>query len=62
MTSLVDADIVKAGNELALKITEQIGHRLSIMTIIIFLMVGLMVLLFVNEEAGKKAARENGAD
>ena len=38
-------------------ISEQIGHRLALITVIFFLLVGLMPLLFVNEEEGRRAAK-----
>jgi UMF1 family MFS transporter len=62
MSMLVDSGLVAAGNELAITVTEQIGHRFAIITIIFFLLAGLMVLLFVNEEAGKIAAKEHAAE
>jgi MFS transporter, UMF1 family len=60
MTTLVNAGLVEAGSELGVLVTEQIGHRLAIITIVVFLVVGLMLLLFVNEEAGKLAAKNGG--
>jgi UMF1 family MFS transporter len=56
MNSLVRAHLVVPDNLAAIDITEKIGHRFAIVTIVIFLLVGLMLLLFVNEEVGKKAA------
>lgn len=58
MNSLVNADLVAAGNSIAVAVTEQIGHRFAIVTIVIFLLVGLMLLLFVNEALGRQAAIE----
>ncbi len=55
MTTLVNAGIVVAGNQLAIDVTEKIGHRFAMVSIIVFLVVGLMLLLFVNEENGRKA-------
>lgn len=55
--SLVRAGIVVAENQAAKDVAEQIGHRFAIVTIVFFLFIGLMVLLFVNEEDGRKAAR-----
>lgn len=57
MNTLVNANIVAAGNQAAIDITEQIGHRFALVTIVFFLLAGLMVLLFVDEEQGRKAAR-----
>jgi len=56
MTTLVNNGLVTAGSELAIKVTEQVGHRIAIISIVIFLLVGLMLLLFVNEKEGKLAA------
>lgn len=58
MKTLVDSNLVTAGNSTAISITEQIGHRFAIVSIVIFLLVGLMLLLFVNEELGRQAAIE----
>ena len=57
MSTLVKGEVTMAGNESALIISEQIGHRLALITVIFFLLVGLMPLLFVNEEEGRKAAK-----
>ena len=57
MTTLVRGGVTELGNESALIISEQIGHRLALITIIFFLLVGLMPLLFVNEEEGRRAAK-----
>jgi len=57
MTALVKGGVTAAGNENALVISEQIGHRLALITIIFFLLVGLMPLLFVDEEKGRQAAK-----
>ena len=56
LKTLADANLVIAENPLAIEITEQIGHRFAIITIIIFLVVGLMLLLFVSEDEGRRAA------
>jgi UMF1 family MFS transporter len=63
MNTLVNANIVASNNESALVVTEQIGHRFAIITIVIFLLVGLMMLVYVNEEEGRAAAlaAENGS-
>ena len=60
MSALVKAEVVTAGDANALVISEQIGHRFAIVTLIFFLLVGLMPLLFVNEEEGRKAAKAAG--
>ncbi len=57
MNTLVKAELVTAGDTNALVISEQIGHRFAIITLVFFLLVGLMPLLFVNEEEGRKAAK-----
>ncbi len=57
MSSLVKGGVTDLGNPNALLISEQIGHRLALITIIFFLLVGLMPLLFVNEEEGRRAAK-----
>lgn len=62
MTTLVDAGLVASGSEQALTTTEQIGHRFAIISIIIFLLVGLMLLLFVNEKKGKLDAEKAEAE
>lgn len=56
MNTLVNANLVTAGNMTAIDVTEQIGHRFAIVTIVVFLLVGLMLLLFVNEAIGRQAA------
>ena len=57
MSSLVKADLVTTGNASALVVSEQIGHRFALITLVLFLLVGLMPLLFVNEAEGRKAAK-----
>ncbi|MCD6577014.1 MAG: MFS transporter, partial [Anaerolineaceae bacterium] len=44
MSALVKAEVVTAGDANALVISEQIGHRFAIVTLIFFLLVGLMPL------------------
>jgi MFS transporter, UMF1 family len=61
MKSLIKAGVTVAGDTNALIISEQIGHRLALITIVFFLLVGLMPLLFVNEEEGRKAAKAASA-
>jgi len=57
MNTLVAAGLVMAGDDLAIQVTEQIGHRFALITIVLFLMVGLMLLLFVDEKKGRIAAQ-----
>ena len=57
MNSLVKANVASVGDTNALVISEQIGHRIALITIIFFLLVGLMPLLFVNEEEGRRQAK-----
>jgi UMF1 family MFS transporter len=59
MNTLVEAGVVTAGSLTAIDITEQIGHRFAIVTIVLFLMVGLMLLLFVSEEKGREEAKRS---
>ena len=59
MNTLVAAGLVMAGDELAITVTEQIGHRFALVTIVLFLVVGLMLLLVVDEKKGRIAA-QNG--
>ncbi|MBN2501069.1 MAG: MFS transporter [Anaerolineales bacterium] len=56
LNTLAQAELVAADNEVAIMVTEQVGHRIAIVSIVIFLLVGLMLLLFVNEQEGRKAA------
>ena len=58
MNSLVKAEVTAAGNPNALIVSEQIGHRLALITVVFFLLVGLMPLLWVNEEEGRRAAKD----
>ena len=60
MNSLVKSGVAGVGDANALVISEQIGHRIALITIIFFLLVGLMPLLFVNEEEGRRAAKAAG--
>ncbi len=57
LSSFTKANLVLAGNELANTVAEQIGTRLALVTILFFLIIGLMPLLFVNELEGRKAAK-----
>ena len=62
MSSLVKANIATTGDAGALLISEQIGHRIALITLIFFLLVGLMPLLWVNEEEGRRAAKAVSAE
>ena len=62
LKTLTNANLVTATNETAQTVAEQIGHRFALVTIIFFLLVGLMPLLFVNEEEGRKAAKNSKAE
>jgi len=57
MSALVKGGVSAVGQENALIISEQIGHRFALVTLIFFLLVGLMPLLFVDEKAGREAAK-----
>jgi len=57
MNSLVKANLVVVENELAHTVAEQIGTRLALITVLFFLIIGLMPLLFVNEKEGRKVAK-----
>jgi len=57
MGTLVKAEIVASGDAAALLTSEQIGHRFALITVVFFLLVGLMPLLFVDEEEGRRAAK-----
>lgn len=62
MNSLVKANLVVVENELAHTVAEQIGTRLALITVLFFLIIGLMPLLFVNEEEGRKVAKNVAAE
>ena len=57
MGTLVNAEIATSGDAAALLTSEQIGHRFALITVVFFLLVGLMPLLFVDEEEGRRAAK-----
>jgi len=59
MNFLVSSGVAVAGDPTALSVSEKIGHRFAIITLIFFLLVGLMPLLFVDEAEGRKAALES---
>jgi len=54
------AELVSATDPVALDISEKIGHRFAIITMIFFILVGIIPLLFVDEEKGKLAAKQSG--
>ncbi len=56
---LVKNGIAAANNPVAQTVAEQIGHRFAMVTLIFFLLVGLMPLLFVDEEKGRMAALQS---
>jgi len=58
LSEMVKAEVATATNEGALLISEQIGHRLALITVVFFLLVGLMPVLWVHEEEGRRAAKE----
>jgi len=62
MNSLVKANLVVIENELAHTVAEQIGTRLALITVLFFLIIGLMPLLFVNEKEGRKVAKNVAAE
>lgn len=62
MNSLVKANLVVVENELAHTVAEQIGTRLALITVLFFLIIGLMPLLFVNEKEGRKVAKNVAAE
>jgi UMF1 family MFS transporter len=39
-------------------LAEQLGHRMALFSIAVFLLIGLALLMFVNEKKGRDAARE----
>ncbi len=57
LNTFVKANLVLAENEVAKTVAEQIGHRVALVTIVFFLIIGLMPLLFVNEAEGRLAAK-----
>jgi UMF1 family MFS transporter len=44
------------------QISEELGHRVAILSILVFLVFGLVLLLFVNEKHGRAAALAHAAD
>jgi UMF1 family MFS transporter len=55
---LVKNNLVSAIDPNAMAVAEKIGHRFALVTLVFFLLVGIMPLLFVNEAEGRKAARQ----
>ena len=60
MNMLSRAELVSTKDPVALDISEKIGTRFAIITLILFILVGIMPLLFVDEEKGRLAAKQNG--
>ena len=56
---LVKNNLATATDPNAMVVAEKIGHRFALVTLVFFLLVGIMPLLFVNEEEGRKAAKLN---
>jgi UMF1 family MFS transporter len=54
---LAKNNLVSATDPNALLVAEKIGHRFALVTLVFFLLVGMMPLLFVNEEEGRRAAK-----
>jgi UMF1 family MFS transporter len=54
------AELVSPTDPVALDISEKIGHRFAIISMIFFILVGIIPLLFVDEEKGKLAAKQSG--
>ena len=54
---LVKNNLASATDPNALMVAEKIGHRFALVTLVFFLLVGMMPLLFVNEEEGRRAAK-----
>ena len=59
MNILVTNHIALPNNQSALNVAEKIGHRFALITIILFLLIGFIPLLFVDEEDGRKAALQS---
>ena len=57
LSFLVKNNLVSATDPNAMLVAEKIGHRFALVTLVFFLLVGMMPLLFVNEEEGRKAAK-----
>jgi UMF1 family MFS transporter len=54
---LAKNNLVSATDPNAMLVAEKIGHRFALVTLVFFLLVGIMPLLFVNEEEGRRAAK-----
>ncbi len=61
LNSMVKANVAAATDPSAMHLAEQIGHRFALVTILLFLVIGLMPLLFVDEKEGRIAARKSDA-
>jgi len=54
---LVKNNMASATDPNAMQVAEKIGHRFALVTLVFFLLVGIIPLLFVNEEEGRRAAK-----
>jgi len=61
LKTMVNADVAVANDPIAMLVTEKIGHRIALVTILFFLIIGLMTLLFVDEKEGRIAAKRSDA-
>ncbi|MDX1523103.1 MAG: MFS transporter [Anaerolineae bacterium] len=55
-----EAALWYTGQGFSTLVAEQMGQRLAIVSIAVFLVAGLVILLFVNEKEGRAAVRESG--
>jgi UMF1 family MFS transporter len=55
-----EATLWYQGKGQALKLAEQSGHRLALLSIAAFLLVGWVLMAFVNEKRAREAAQKNG--
>jgi UMF1 family MFS transporter len=62
LNSMAEANITAATNPTAMLVAERIGHRFALVTILIFLVIGLMTLLFVDEKEGRLVAQRKDAE
>jgi hypothetical protein len=59
---MAEANITAATNPTAMLVAERIGHRFALVTILIFLVIGLMTLLFVDEKEGRLVAQRKDTE
>jgi UMF1 family MFS transporter len=62
LNSMAEANITAATNPTAMLVAERIGHRFALVTILIFLVIGLMTLLFVDEKEGRLVAQRKDTE